>query len=129
MINFIQLVRLGRDAETKYTQDGKPITSFSAAYDSGYGQKKTTTWLECSAFGDRWTKLELLKGAQIVICGEVYNDKWTDKNGAEKVTTKLNVSDFQYAGAKASGESAPRQSAPSGSAPKSDPFPEDDIEF
>lgn len=127
MNNFTQLVRLGRDAETKYTQGGKPITSFSVAYDTGYGDNKKTSWLECSAFGERWTKLELLKGSQIVICGEVYGDKWTDKNGAEKLTMKLNVSDFQYAGAKASGDT-PKPSS-NGAPPKSDSFPEDDIEF
>lgn len=125
MNNFTQLVRLGRDAETRYSQAGKPNTSFSGAYDTGYGDKKTSTWIEFVSFQERHGKLELKKGAQIVVNGELYVDKYTAKDGAEKQSVKCIVADFQFAGPKQEGgqSSAPR------SAPRQDPFPDDDIDF
>lgn len=43
--------RLGRDPETKQTQNGKPMTTFSVACDSGFGQNKETTWVKVTTFG------------------------------------------------------------------------------
>lgn len=126
MNNFTQLVRLGRDAETRYSQGGKPVTSFSGAYDTGYGDNKKTTWVEFASFQERHGKLELKKGALIVVNGEAYLDKYTDKQGAEKLTFKCTVADFQFAGPKQEGS---QSSAPAKTATKQDSFPDDDIDF
>lgn len=106
MNNFTQLIRLGRDAETRYSADGKPVTSFSGAYDTGYGERKKTTWIECVSFQERHGKLELKKGALIVINGELYSDKYADKAGVEKQTTKCTIADFQFAGPKQDSQAA-----------------------
>lgn len=69
--NFIG--RIGRDAATRYTQGGKSVTGWSLAVDSGFGDNKTTLWLDCSAWGERYEKVAqyLLKGSQVGVTGEV----------------------------------------------------------
>lgn len=73
MSNFKELVRLGKDAATRYTQGGKAVTGFSAAFDNGWGERKQTVWLDCSLWGDRGVKLaeHLTKGSQIVVEGDI----------------------------------------------------------
>jgi len=72
-MNFIELVRIGKDAVTGTTQAGKQVCNFSAAFDSGWGENKQTIWLDCSAWGDRYTKLSeyIVKGSQIVVAGDI----------------------------------------------------------
>jgi single-strand DNA-binding protein len=73
MSNFKELVRIGKDAVTRFTQGGKAVTGFSAAFDNGWGDKKQTVWLDCSLWGDRGEKLApyLTKGSQIVVEGDI----------------------------------------------------------
>jgi len=51
VINFTG--NCGRDAETKFLGNGDAVTSFSVALSSGFGDKKITTWLNCSMYGKR----------------------------------------------------------------------------
>ena len=69
--NFIG--RVGRDAETRYTQGGKAVTGWSLAVDSGYGQNKTTIWLDCTLWGERGEKVAqyITKGSQVGVTGEL----------------------------------------------------------
>lgn len=70
---FTAIGRVGRDAELKYTQGGDAILRFSVAVDSGYGEKKTTVWLDCAMFGKRGEKLVeyVKKGDRIGVTGEL----------------------------------------------------------
>ena len=72
MINFSDTGRIGRDAVTREA-GGKPVTNFALAVDSGYGDRKQTLWFDCSAWGERYTKLApyLLKGSQVQVAGEL----------------------------------------------------------
>ena len=45
--------RLGKDAEVRRTQSGMAVCSFTGAVDSGYGDKKKTTWVNFVLFGKR----------------------------------------------------------------------------
>ncbi|MDB4726132.1 single-stranded DNA-binding protein [bacterium] len=79
---FSKLIRLGRDAEIRFTKGGKSVTGFSGAYDIGWGDNKKTQWIECSFWGDRGSNIAeyLTKGSQVVIHAsdihvDVYNDK------------------------------------------------------
>ena len=92
MSNFKELVRVGRDAEARYTQAGKLVIGFSAAFDNGWGDRKQTVWLDCSAWGDRWEKVApyLTKGAQIVVAGNIGTREY---DGKTYIT--LDVSDIK----------------------------------
>lgn len=40
--------RLGRDVDTRYTTNGTPVASFTAANDVGFGDNKKTQWVKCT---------------------------------------------------------------------------------
>lgn len=94
--------RIGKDCETRYTGNGDAITSFAVAIDSGYGEKKTTTWLNCSMFGKRGESVApyLKKGNQIAISGELTNRPYTDKSGNERLSLDVRVNDLTLIGGK-----------------------------
>ena len=43
---FIKLVRIGRDAELRYTPAGKTVCNVACAYDVGWGENKRTGWID-----------------------------------------------------------------------------------
>lgn len=80
---FIKLVRIGKDAELKQTQNGKTILSLSAVYDVGYGENKKAQWLNLTMFGAQAEKLahHLTKGKQIVIrTDDVHIEEYNGKS-------------------------------------------------
>jgi single-strand DNA-binding protein len=97
----------GKDAEVRYTANKDAVTQFSVALQSGYGDKQVTTWLNCSLWGERGTKVAsfLLKGTRIGITGELTNRKYM-KDGAERYSLELRVSDITLLGSKSDNKGA-----------------------
>lgn len=121
---------VGQDATMRYTPKGDAVTDFSFALQSGYGDKQVTTWINCNVWGKRGETLApmLTKGTRIGITGELTNRKYVDKQGAEKYSLEVRVSDVTLLGGKdASTGSAQRQdSKPS----EQDPMNfDDDVPF
>lgn len=109
--------RLARDAEIKYLSNGDPVASFSCAVDSGYGDKKKTTWPNCSMFGTRAESVApyLKKGTQVAICGEVTNREYTDRDGNKRTSLDVRVNDLTLIGGKKDeGQSAPKPQSKGG---------------
>jgi single-strand DNA-binding protein len=102
---------VSRDAEVRYTPNGDAIASFSFALNSGYGDKQITTWLNCSIWGKRAETLApmILKGSKIGITGELTNRPYQAKDGTEKFSLDVRVTDVTLLGAKP----ANQQAAPS----------------
>lgn len=82
---MIQLVRLGRDAETRYLPDGQPVVNLACAYN--YGKKdasgnRPTQWLDAAFWGERAVKLLpwLVKGAPLVLTLEDVNIQQFKRN-------------------------------------------------
>lgn len=73
MNQFNGIGRIGRDAVTRHTTNGKPVTGWSMAIETGFGDNKQTTWLDCSLWGDRGEKVAgyIVKGDRIGVCGEI----------------------------------------------------------
>tara|TARA_R110002012_G_scaffold321673_1_gene550598 strand:+ start:163 stop:570 length:408 start_codon:yes stop_codon:yes gene_type:complete len=76
--------RLGKNAETRTTQGGDNVCSFSVACDNGKdrnGNKRDSTWYDASLWGKRGDALcqYLTKGSIVSVTGRptvrVYNDK------------------------------------------------------
>lgn len=126
---FTGIGRVGRDAELKYTQGGDAILRFSVAVDSGYGDKKTTVWLDCAMFGKRGEKLAeyIKKGDRIGVTGEL-----GVREHEGKTYIQLRLNDLTLLGEKKAdtgngGRSRPAPSAgPTGG---DNPPPDDDIPF
>lgn len=87
--NFIG--RLGRDVETRYTQAGKAVATFSIACSEKRGDNETTEWVSVVA----WEKLAeicqqyLSKGSLVFISGRMQTRKWQDQSGNDRYTTEI----------------------------------------
>ena len=93
---------IGKDAELRFTPSNEPVAQFSFALQSGYGDKQVTTWLNCNVWGKRAETLApiLTKGTRIGITGELTNRKYVDKQGAEKYSLEVRISDVTLLGNK-----------------------------
>ena len=105
---------IGEDCNTRYTQSGDAVVSFSVGVKSGFGDKATTTWAKCAMFGKRGESVApyLKKGALVGISGEVNNREYQDKEGQKRYSLDVRVNDLTLLGGKSDrAESAPSQPA------------------
>lgn len=108
--------RLTRDAETRFTQGGTAVTTFSLAVDSGYGEHKRTDFLRCKLFKRDTLGSHLTKGKPVIVTGEYCEQKWTDQQGQERRMVEIIVRDLDFQhGQPASEPATGRAQAPSGS--------------
>ena len=134
--------RIGRDAETRYTAAGKPVSSFSLAVDVGWGDKAHTLWVGCTLWGERWLNLvpHLVKGSAVAVTGEIDLREYEKKDKTTGTSLDLDCRDVAFngsadGGAKKSGMSAQptegfrkKEPAQQQTLPVDD-FVEDDIPF
>jgi len=137
---------LGKDPDIRYTPGGAAVASFSIATTESWKDKQSgekvekTEWHNVTAFG----KLAeicgeyLKKGSQVYVEGRIQTDKYTDKQGIDKYSTKIIINEMQMLGGRAGAgmpesrpsgpaPAAPQQSAPSNAGAAND-F-DDDIPF
>ncbi len=122
--------RLGRDCETRFTQAGMAICSFTVAVDYGFGENKGTNWIRCSLFGKRaegGLPKYLVKGTQVAISGELRVREYDDKDGNKRTSVEVSVDKLDLIGGRGDaqgGGGSPQKSGGSGDAPQkgSDPF-------
>lgn len=121
---------IGKDCEIRHTPNGDVVAQFSFALTSGYGDKQITTWLNCNVWGKRGETLApmLLKGTKIGITGELTNRPYTAKDGAEKHSLEVRVSDVTLLG-KPSGESVSVQPKTSKTNDQSNDVDSEEIPF
>lgn len=93
---------IGKDAELKFTANGDAICNFSFAAKTGYGEKAITTWINCSIWGKRAELLApiLTKGTKVGITGELTNRPYTAKDGTQKYSLEVRVSDLTLSSSK-----------------------------
>ena len=106
---------IGEDCNTRFTQSGDAVVSFSVGVKSGFGDKATTTWAKCAMFGKRGESVApyLKKGALVGISGEVNNREYQDKEGQKRYSLDVRVNDLTLLGGKSDrSESAPSQPKP-----------------
>ena len=131
-LNFIG--NIGQDAVVRFTQAGKAVTSFSAAMSSGWGDRKVTTWVNCTIWGERGQKLApyLLKGQKVGVNGEASLREW-ESNGKSGTSFECNVQDVTLCGEKPAASQQPaaasHQPAQAKQAAEPDTFHDDQIPF
>jgi single-strand DNA-binding protein len=83
-----------------------------ALWKDKQGEKQQSVeWINCTIFG----KLAevageyLKKGSQVFIAGRMKTDKYTDKSGVEKYSTKIIVDKLQMLGSKPTSDPGARQ--------------------
>jgi single-strand DNA-binding protein len=100
MLNLQAIGRLGKDAEVKEV-NGKKMIEFSIATDQGYGDKKTTLWLNCSKWGENTAVAQyLVKGTQVHVAGEPSLNTYTNKEGKDVTTLRLSCQQITLCGGK-----------------------------
>ena len=121
---FIELIRLGKDAELKQAGQTE-ILSLYAAYDVGFGDKKKTQWIGLTMFGKRAAQVAGMMTKGTLIMATMDELKVEEYNGKSYLKAKL--VEFKFAGGKKSdgqdSEPAPRQQR---AAPQ--PTPVDDFD-
>lgn len=121
----ILLGNLGRDPEVRYAPSGDAIANFSIAtadtWKDKSGQKQERTeWHRITAFG-KLAEIAgeyLKKGSSVYVEGRIQSDKYTDKEGNEKVSYGVVIDKLQMLGGKPSDQSDSPQ--PAKSKPQSD---------
>ena len=105
MNKYIALARLGRDAEVR--QAGQTtVANFPAAVDVGFGDNKSTLWLDCALFGKRAEGAlvqYLTKGTQIVVEGEINLRQYQKQDGTHGAAVTLKVQDLTLVGGQSEG--------------------------
>jgi|TARA_R110000764_G_scaffold67042_1_gene139588 single-strand DNA-binding protein len=112
---FAKLVRLGRDAEVKYTQNGDPVASLAMVYDIGFGDKKRSQWIDGTLWGKRAESLGpyLTKGSQVVLyADDVELEQFMKKDGTPGAKLKCRVSDLSLISGQSQQQAPQRQQAP-----------------
>lgn len=107
MIKGSFIGRLGRDAESRHLGNGTPLLSFAVATDEGWGENKTTQWVDCAIFGKRaegGLGQYLVKGQTVWVTGNI---SLREHNG--KTYMNCRVDDVELAG---SPSGSPRQQPP-----------------
>jgi single-strand DNA-binding protein len=89
--------RLGREPVTRHTNSGRAVTNFSIAVDDGFGQDKTTSWFDVTA----WAKTGELaarylhKGSKVGVTGRLTSRSW-EKDGVKKNAVEITASNIEF---------------------------------
>lgn len=92
MLNLSLAGTLGRDAEYREGDNGRGRCQFSVAVNIGYGDKKTTVWVDVTRWGEGAKGLSnhLRKGTKVAVSGEMslreHNGKTYVQCRADNVT-------------------------------------------
>jgi len=100
--NKVQLIgNLGVNPEIKEFETGKKIAKFSLATNDSYknqkGEKVTETqWHNLIAWGKtaEYVEQHLKKGIEVAVEGKLQSRNYTDKAGAKRYVTEIQVTDI-----------------------------------
>ncbi len=128
---------LGQDPDTRYLPSGSAVTNISVATSESWKDKQTgeqkdrTEWHKVTMFG-RLAEIAaeyLRKGSQVYIEGKLQTDKWQDKDGNDRYTTKIIANQMQMLGSR-QGQTQSAPSSKPAAPPQSHPEDfDDDIPF
>jgi single-strand DNA-binding protein len=101
-VNKVILVgNLGNDPETRFFPDGGAVTNASIATSESWKDKQT------GQMQDRLGQIAgeyLKKGSKVYVEGSLHTRKWQDKEGQDRYTTEIVVSDMQMLDSRGAGQ-------------------------
>lgn len=137
---------VGQDPEVRYMPSGSAVAEVSVATSEQWKDKQSgekqerTEWHRVTFFG-RLAEIVgeyVRKGSQIYVEGSIRTEKWQDKQGQDRYTTKIIANEMQMLGGRSGGSTgfqqdvpsqAPAQSAPAAAPAGSSADFDDDIPF
>jgi hypothetical protein len=121
---FIELIRLGKDAELKTTQSGD-LLSLYCVYDVGFGDKKKGQWIGLTMFGKRAAQVAGMMTKGTLIMATMDDVQVEEYNGKSYLKAKL--IEFKFAGGKKSDQQRAAPQPASGGGGGGEDF--DDLPF
>lgn len=125
---------LGKDPEVRYMPNGEAVANVTLATSETWkdktGEKQEKTEWHNIVFYKRLAEIAgqyLKKGSLIYVEGRITTEKWQDKEGKDRYTTKVVANEMKMLGGKSSGSSnfevveKPSSSEQSAAAPASKP--------
>lgn len=102
--NVVLTGRLTATPELKATQKGTAVTSFTIANDMGYGDKKTTNFINIVAWRNtaEFVTKHFAKGDLIGIEGSIQTRKYQDKDGNNRTAFEVVANNVQFVESKKS---------------------------
>ena len=119
------LARIGRDTELKYTSSNMAVCNVALAFNVGYGDRKTTTWVEAAIWGKQAEGLanHLLKGTAIVAhLKDIKLEEDDKRDGGRGAKLTATMIDMEFAGSKQDGGQAPAPQQPPRQSPPAQKF-------
>lgn len=107
---------IGKDAQTRTTQGGDKVTSWSVAVEERQGQEKRTVWFDVSLWGKRGESLSsyLTKGSRIAVSGELST---REHEGRTYLTVRADQVTLLGGSQQSGGDAPARGAAQAGGAP------------
>lgn len=102
--------RLTADPEMRSTQDGKFVASFTLAVDQGFGDKKTTSFFEFTAWEKQAESLGKYtgRGSKIAVMSYAKQERWEDRNGSKRSAVKFVCTAWEFADSKTEHKTEPK---------------------
>lgn len=109
--------RLGQNAEVRQTQNGTSVASMAIAVDVGFGDHKSTLWLDASLWGKRAEGglIQYLgKGQQVWVAGEIGTRQFQKNDGSQGFAVTLKVAEIDLVGSalQQGGQQQPQRQPP-----------------
>lgn len=135
MINkAILMGRLTRDPELRHTGNGTAVCSFTVAIDNGYGDNRTTDFINCVAWSKTAEFVEkyFTKGRLIIVVGRIQTRTWEGQDGKKNYVTEVVASEVSFGESKRNAEengfsASPKQTNDAVSIPEMPNDAEDDF--
>jgi single-strand DNA-binding protein len=112
-VNKVILVgNLGRDAETKFTPSGAPVTRFSVATTRSWKDQQSNEWKEETNWSNvvLWRQENLAnyltKGKQVYVEGRLQTRSYDDKDGKKVYSTEVVADEVILLGGRGEGGGA-----------------------
>jgi len=119
--------RIGRDCEVRQAGQST-VAEIAVAVDTGYGERKKTTWYRCQLWGKRAEGglIDYLKkGTQVFVTGEHSGSEYKKKDGSSGYSNDVNIDRISLIGGRdggsQSGSSQPQGRNSYGNAAASQP--------
>jgi single-strand DNA-binding protein len=110
-VNKVILVgHLGKDPEVRYMPSGEAVANVTLATSESWkdksGEKQEKTEWHNVVFYRRLAEIVgeyVKKGSQIYVEGKITTEKWQDKEGKDRYTTKIVANEMKMLGSKSGG--------------------------
>lgn len=99
MVNTVILMgRLVRDPELRHTNSEKPVCNFTVANDNGYGENRTTSFINCVAWNKtaEFVNKYFSKGKMIIVEGRIQSRTWEGQDGRKNYTVEVIASGVSF---------------------------------